>query len=116
MKETSAGIIVYFFENDIPTYLILHYEEQHWDLPKGHVEEGETHEQAALRETKEETGFDVELKPKFKESFSYFYTSRKGELMDKTVYFFLGEAKTKEVTLSFEHIGYEWLSYEAASG
>lgn len=27
-----------------------------WDLPKGHVEEGETHEQAALREVTEETG------------------------------------------------------------
>ncbi len=27
-----------------------------WSLPKGHVEEGETHEQAALREVEEETG------------------------------------------------------------
>lgn len=27
-----------------------------WDLPKGHVETGETHEQAALREVAEETG------------------------------------------------------------
>lgn len=27
-----------------------------WDLPKGHVEKGETHEQAALREVEEETG------------------------------------------------------------
>lgn len=29
-----------------------------WDLPKGHVEPGETHEQAALREVTEETGLD----------------------------------------------------------
>lgn len=27
-----------------------------WDFPKGHVEAGETHEQAALREVEEETG------------------------------------------------------------
>lgn len=27
-----------------------------WDLPKGHVEKGETHEEAALREAEEETG------------------------------------------------------------
>jgi len=27
-----------------------------WQLPKGHVEEGETTEQAAVRETREETG------------------------------------------------------------
>ncbi len=27
-----------------------------WSLPKGHVEAGETHEQAAIREVEEETG------------------------------------------------------------
>src|SRR4051794_34074743 len=27
-----------------------------WSLPKGHVEHGETHEQAAIREVEEETG------------------------------------------------------------
>lgn len=33
-----------------------------WDLPKGHVEAGETHEQAALREVAEETGLtDVSI-------------------------------------------------------
>lgn len=30
-----------------------------WNLPAGHVDEGETLEQAATREAKEETGFDV---------------------------------------------------------
>src|ERR1700716_2145090 len=33
----------------------------HWALPGGLVENDETTEQAAMRETKEETGFDVAL-------------------------------------------------------
>ncbi len=32
-----------------------------WNLPAGKVDEGETLEQAAIREAKEESGFDVEL-------------------------------------------------------
>lgn len=32
-----------------------------WSLPGGHIDPGETLEQAAIRETKEETGYDVEI-------------------------------------------------------
>lgn len=34
-----------------------------WGFPKGHVDEGETHEDAAIRETLEETGLEVRLEP-----------------------------------------------------
>ncbi|MBM3210468.1 NUDIX domain-containing protein [Candidatus Saccharibacteria bacterium] len=32
-----------------------------WNVPAGHVDKGETLEEAAVRETKEETGYDVRL-------------------------------------------------------
>ena len=32
-----------------------------WNLPAGHVDRGETIEHAAIREVKEETGYDVQL-------------------------------------------------------
>ncbi len=32
-----------------------------WSLPKGHIESGESPEQAAIREVKEETGIDSEI-------------------------------------------------------
>ena len=32
-----------------------------WSFPLGHVDEGESEEQAAIRETKEETGCDINL-------------------------------------------------------
>jgi|DEB0MinimDraft_10_1074344.scaffolds.fasta_scaffold00152_16 mutator protein MutT len=35
------------------------YKPNHWDFPGGHVKEGESHEEAAVRETKEETGLDI---------------------------------------------------------
>lgn len=35
--------------------------ELYWGLPKGIVEEGESREEAALREAAEETGFEVEI-------------------------------------------------------
>src|SRR4030065_2242357 len=35
-----------------------------WTFPKGKIEPGETPEETAIRETKEETGFDVRLTQK----------------------------------------------------
>jgi len=113
-NETSAGVIVYRKANGSPKYLLLHYQEGHWDFPKGHVEVGEKLEEAALRETKEEADLDVILHVDFQEHFSYFYKNREGVVMNKTVYFFIGQAMEREVTLSDEHIGYAWLSYDNA--
>ncbi len=114
VNETSAGIIVYHDKKDDRKFLILHYTEGHWDFPKGHVEIGESLEEAALRETKEESGLTVDLNPGFKEHFGYFFKNKDGVIVQKTVYFFVGRAKTNQIQLSDEHIGYAWLSYENA--
>jgi len=106
----SAGIIVYY-QNE---FLLLHYAHGHWDLPKGKLEAGETKQQAALRELQEETGLQADIISEFSTSFSYIYTEVDGILTKKTVYFFLGEAKSKKVVLSHEHIGYAWLPYQDA--
>lgn len=49
---TAAGGLV---ENAYGQALLM-FRRGWWDLPKGHVERGETHEEAALREVEEETG------------------------------------------------------------
>jgi 8-oxo-dGTP diphosphatase len=67
-----------------------------WSLPKGHIEKGETREQAALREVKEETGLDTRIVVPLDEVV-YFYTSPKKGLIRKTVYHYLMEAAPGEL-------------------
>src|SRR5918912_2544241 len=56
-------------------------------LPKGHPDDGETLEQAAAREVREETGLDAELVEKLGD-IGYFYR-RGGKLVRKSVTFYL---------------------------
>jgi len=115
-REQSAGIVVYHHDIDENKfyYLLLHYIGGHWDLPKGKLEEGETLEQAAIREVMEETGLTVEPIINFSESFSYYFRDQDRELVDKAVTFFVGMSKTQAVTISHEHQGYEWLEIGSA--
>ena len=113
-KEISAGIIVYIREKNKIEYLLLHYEEGHWDFPKGHVENSEKIESTAKRETKEETGLMVKPNIKFRKLITYSFVSNQNKIVNKKAYFFIGEAKSKKVKLSSEHIDYEWLDYENA--
>jgi len=110
----SAGIVVYYKRKERMEYLLLHYESGHWDFPKGGIEDGETKQQAAIRELKEETGLLVQIHEGFEHSFEYFFKDKFGEFAKKKVYFFIGKSKTKRVELSFEHIAYEWLAFEDA--
>ena len=112
-NEKSAGAIVFIKEKE-PIYLLLQYEAKHWDFPKGNIEKGETDQETVKREIEEETGIkDVDIIPNFKEKIQYYFKF-KGELINKTVIFYLAKTKTNEVKISFEHIGSIWLTYKEA--
>ncbi len=55
-EETSAGGIVYRLDNGEPRYLLIRDSYKNWGFPKGHLEDGERPEAAAIREVGEETG------------------------------------------------------------
>ena len=109
----SAGIVVFRKKNDTREFLLLHYQGGHWDFAKGKIEKGESKEDAALRELKEEADIEATILDGFEDELSYFF-KHKGELIKKTVYFFVGEAKHGTVTLSHEHQGFAWLPYKKA--
>lgn len=115
-REKSVGAIVFFVEGKRRLFLLLRYGAGHWDFPKGHVEGNETPRQAMLRELFEEAGIkasEARVVPRFKERISYFYKSH-GRTVFKEVEFFLVEALSKGVRLSFEHEAFKWLSFEEA--
>lgn len=54
----SAGAIIVNENNEI---LLIRGPRRGWEMPGGQVEEGESLAQAAIRETKEEAGVDIEI-------------------------------------------------------
>jgi ADP-ribose pyrophosphatase len=54
---SAAAIVV----NDKNEILLIKGPRRGWEMPGGQVEEGESLAQAAIRETKEESGIDIEL-------------------------------------------------------
>ena len=112
-QEKSAGAIVYRKEKE-PMFLLLHYEMGHWDFPKGKIESGEKDLETVKREIQEETGIkNIEILKDFKEKIQYYY-KLKDELISKEVVFYLARTDAEKVNLSFEHIGFIWLSYDKA--
>jgi len=112
--EHSSGAVIFKREAGNILYLLLHYEEGHWGFAKGHIEKGETIEETARREIREETGItDIRFINGFKEHHQYFFYTKEGKVF-KTVVLLLAETGTKEITLSLEHTGYEWLPFTEA--
>ncbi len=113
IHEKSCGAVV-FFKNAKIDYLLLQYEAGHWDFVKGNVEANESETDTVLRELKEETGIvATNILDGFRERIQYFYR-RQGETIQKEVVFYIIQADTKKVELSFEHVGYTWLEYQQA--
>ena len=94
--ETSAGGVVFRVDDGLPLYLLIRDSYQNWGFPKGHLEDGEIAEAAAVREVSEETGLsDLSVRGAI-ETIDWFFRFR-GQLIHKVCHFFLmqtGESTT----------------------
>ncbi len=114
LREKSCGAVVFIKNADATKYLLLNYAAGHWDFVKGNVELNESEKETVIRELKEETSItEAQFLDGFREVIAYFYR-RQGLTIHKEVVFFIMEAYTDKVELSFEHIGYAWLDYQHA--
>ena len=115
MEERSAGFVVFNPGSRGRRYLLLcHRHGGHWAFPKGRLEAGETLEQAARREAREETGIhELKVVHGFRGSSRYRFT-RDGTPINKRVDYLLAEATSEVVRLSEEHTGSAWLGVPEA--
>ena len=77
-------------EEGIEIVLVGRTAERLWALPKGTPDPGETIEETALREVREETGLEVRILDTVGQV-EYWYTAPDGERVLKTVHYFLME-------------------------
>lgn len=99
-QETSAGGVVYRMApgpggGPRPLFLLIRDSYRNWGFPKGHLENGEAPEAAALREVIEETGLPaVELRGAI-ETIDWYFRFR-GRLIHKVCHFYLMETVSAE--------------------
>lgn len=89
--EQKAGALIYAWKDTELYFALVHDIFGFWTLSKGGVDEGETVEQAAVREIKEEIGLDISIKEKLGESEYVASHPEKGKIR-KMVTFFLAQS------------------------
>jgi 8-oxo-dGTP pyrophosphatase MutT (NUDIX family) len=105
-------MIIYRREADALRYLLLYQtKSQTWSFPKGHMEAGETDQQTAIREVREEIGQSLTPLPNYRATLSY--DLKNGAT--KAVVLFLAEASGEVAIRKSEIAKYCWVTAEEAT-
>lgn len=115
IQPLSCGFLI-VRGNPIESFLLMKHPRR-WDLPKGHVDEGETELQCAIRELYEETGIsvdDIEIDPTFSYENRYMVNQKryggKG-FVEKKLLVYLARLRNPVRIKVTEHDGYRWFNW-----
>ena len=107
--RSAGGLIVY----NARLLLIATQKGKRWQLPKGHIEEGETPEQAAIREVQEETGVTGRIVAPLPGVEYWFIEKGPRRIHKKVDYFLLDYVSGDSVNFDPEEVsGTGWFSWE----
>ena len=111
--EKSCGAVVYTKINNEVKFVLVRQLKGFYGFPKGHVEDGETEKETALREIKEETGLDVTLIDGFITLDEHAIPERPGTI--KQVTYFLAKYENQKIEYPKEELmSVDLYSYEDA--
>jgi DNA polymerase len=111
--DTAGGVIL----SRDKVLLIRKRSERLWCLPKGHVEEGESLEHAALREMEEETGLRaISVEKELCDVEYSYYWPRDDVNYRKRVKYFLAHAPKGKPELEFRFDKFKWCTESEAVG
>lgn len=86
--EKSCGAVILRRRDEKPQVLLIRQKQGHWCFPKGHVEGSETEHETAVREVREETGYEISFIDGFRAKTTY---SPKANTEKEVVYFLASE-------------------------
>ena len=100
MLEKSAGAIIYTTIKEKRYYLLSKDFHNNYGFAKGHLEENETLQDAAIREIQEEVGLDVILDDNFKEELRYIMPNG----IEKSSTYFIAYYSNQEIKPQLEEV------------
>ena len=111
----SCGVLI--VRGDPAREVLLMVHPTRLDIPKGHIEEGESDIDCALRELEEETGIssgEITLDPNFQFVTQYPVKSKRtgGKWVEKTLIVFLGRLTCDVEVQVTEHDDFRWLAWD----
>ena len=108
--EYSSGAVLFTHQEGQRLYAVVTELSGNTGLPKGHVEAGESNEEAALREIYEETGIRARIMPGFEGELVY----PQGRGMLKHFYYFLASFDADQQFIAGDVVDAELLPYDQA--